>query len=73
MRLYEFTTLKESDEWEVAARSNVDRHLGDVADPDMDIEAIQQEVWQLAYDGAMDQGAAPGYAEILATKISNEF
>ncbi len=65
--------LTEEDEWYSAARDNVDRHLGDVADPDMDIEAIKQEVWQLAYDGAMNQGAAPGYAEIIAKELSNEF
>ena len=60
------------DEWFDAAHSNVDMHLGDVAG-DAEPDELYDIVWSLAHDGAMDQGATPDYASIIADKIAASY
>jgi hypothetical protein len=60
------------DEFEQAARDNIDRHLGDVCDPDDDPSVIEDNVYVLAHDAVVDAGASMEVARLVATKISRE-
>jgi hypothetical protein len=57
------------DEFEKAARENLDRHIGDVCSGDDDIEVIREEAWTLAHDGAVDAGATMEQACEIAYRI----
>ena len=60
-----------------AARGNVEQHLGDVAgdyeDGEPDADAIYDEVYTLAFDGAKGAGCPMEYAGVIATEIAMQF
>lgn len=60
------------DEFERAARENLECHIGDVCDPDDDIAVIRDEAWVLAHDGAVDAGADHETAGRIANKVTKE-
>jgi len=60
------------DEFERAARENLERHIGDVCTGDEDIEVIREEAWTLAFDGAADAGAAHERACEIAWNVVEE-
>jgi len=52
-----------------AATANIDRYLADaVAD---DLDSIQENMYLLAHDGAMDAGATAEQATQIATQLSS--
>ena len=57
------------DEFERAARENLECHIGDVCDGDEDLEVIRDEAWTLAFDGAVDAGASREDAARIAWDI----
>jgi hypothetical protein len=60
----------DTERYEQAARDNVDRHLGDVCEPDDPGEIIADEAFALAFDGAVDAGATMDEARAIANKIA---
>lgn len=46
------------DEFEKAARENLERHIGDVCTGDDELEVIREEAFTLAFDGAIAAGAS---------------
>lgn len=60
------------DEFEQAARDNIDRHIGDVCTGDDDLDVIRDEAWTLAHDGAVDAGANHNRACEIAWKVTEE-
>ena len=73
MRKYANILKEGEDEWMIAAKYNIEQHLGDVVEDPTDMAEIQRQAWQLAYDGAMDQGAIPDYAEQIADILANAY
>ena len=73
MKISELTEGFGIDPAMVAAEANVERHIGDVAAGVEYQEELQQEVWTLAHDGAMDAGAAHEAAARIADKIAANY
>lgn len=53
-----------------AANANVENHLGDVVTEDHSEAMIAQEIYTLAFDGAVDAGADSATARSIAIQIS---
>lgn len=53
-----------------AANANVENHLGDVVTEDHDEAMIAEEIFTLAFDGAVDAGADHETARQIALEIS---
>ena len=60
------------DEFEKAARENLECHIGDVCTGDEDIEVIREEAWTLAFDGAVNAGAPHEEACRVARNVVEE-
>ena len=60
------------DEFEKAARENLECHIGDVCTGDEDIEVIRDEAWTLAFDGAVNAGAPHEEACRVAWNVVEE-
>lgn len=65
---------------QAAARSNVERHIGDVIDPDMidpesetGMNSFYEEVYVLAHDGAVNAGATMEEARQAAETVRGEY
>lgn len=63
-----------------AARSNVERHIGDVITPDMldpdsetGMNSFYEEVYTLAHDGAVNAGATMADARQIAQIVRGEY
>jgi len=61
----------EEEEIEQLARDNVERHLGDLGIEDP--SELGEEAYTLAWDGAKNAGATDLEAQIIATKVKNEY
>lgn len=57
----------------VAAEENVEKYLGDISGNITDPKELQDTVWSLAHDGAMDTGAAPEAAARVADLIAAQY
>ena len=52
-----------------AATTNVEKHIGDVANDDMDADQLAEEMYTLAFDGAVDAGCPMRYAQTVAKAV----
>jgi hypothetical protein len=61
--------------YEEAARGNIERHLGDCFDGDdaPSADAIYDEVYTLAFDGAHDAGASDEAARAIAIVLAQSY
>jgi hypothetical protein len=63
--------------WREAARGNVESHLGDVVadyeSEELAADAIYDEVYVLAFDGAKDAGATMDRAREIALEIATSY
>jgi hypothetical protein len=65
------TTLNQRCDWALAAWDNIERHLADAVAED-GLDSIQENMYTLAYDGAIDAGADPETAADIAVMHCGE-
>lgn len=55
--------------WKLAAKKNIERYIGDVVHDEMTPDEYAEEVYTLAFDGAVDAGASHEAAREIAKNI----
>jgi len=64
------STIEQRADWAMAAADNIDRNLADAVDGDLD--NIQEHMYTLAHDGAVDAGATMEDATEIAIMLAGE-
>jgi hypothetical protein len=59
-------------DWLQAAFRNVDANLGNVITADDAAEQINEEIWTLAWDAALDAGADEHSASLIAEQVRQQ-